>query len=603
MTMKKTLAMLLVLAMVASLCCMMLVSAEETNLLAGKEYEISEQFRAGGADVGWGYSETAPISYPDNGFELTDGYVPTNEDAYDADCWTGFNQQTPAQKERGYAYINFDLGEVCSLSEFSFTALKDIPTGIQPAYDVEYLVSLDGEEYFSAGKNVLDTDALAALEDKAAHTFKTEVNVSARYIQIRFISYGWNFLGEIEAIGVVGGNAPAPGAGEEPAPEPEMFWLTHYNDGFVEGSGVIFTEEDTAGGWWIHVAFAPIAGVENAYEIVEITNGLADGSAAKVAVPEGGFVWAANYGNDYPSIYPDDSTAIDYTSPNCSDAIGRATAWKVGDKFVISGVDFETIPTSTPDVMWYDDAYVCTATIAPYVPSEEPVDPPVDPEPPVEEPKIWEDTYTVLENGNAQVDIPYGYTWTIDDIDGKIGGEDTTLITNQDAYMGCNPNWAITLYLEKQEDGSYVAIRNAIVGPGSAEAAGIEVDADHVAFVVHSSSSKPTDAEKYPNWLAKVVAMSVKEGDRFIIDTENMTVYAVIPGEDYEVPGDEPEIPSIGDFDGDGMIAESDVELMMENLVGSDDTLADADLDLDGNGAFDIYDCVLALQYIESLAE
>jgi hypothetical protein len=152
-----------------------------------------------------------------------------------------------------------------------------------------------------------------------------------------------------------------------------MFWLTHYNDGFVEGSGVIFTEEDTAGGWWLHVAFAPIAGVENAYEIVEITNGLADGSAAKVAVPEGGFVWAANYGNNYPSIYPDDSTAIDYTSPNCSDAIGRATAWVVGDQFVFDGVDFETIPTTTPDTNWYDDAYVCTSTITKYVPGEGPV--------------------------------------------------------------------------------------------------------------------------------------------------------------------------------------------------------------------------------------
>ena len=91
----------------------------------------------------------------------------------------------------------------------------------------------------------------------------------------------------------------------------EMFWVTHYNDGAVEGSGVIFTEADTAGGWWLHVAFAP---VEEGYQIVEISNGLSNGSGAKVAVPEGGFVWAANYGNNYPAIYgnPDD---IDYTSP------------------------------------------------------------------------------------------------------------------------------------------------------------------------------------------------------------------------------------------------------------------------------------------------
>ncbi len=151
----------------------------------------------------------------------------------------------------------------------------------------------------------------------------------------------------------------------EPSSATHTFWLTHYNDGKVEGSGVIFTKEDTAGGWWLHVAFAPIEGAENAYEIVDISNGVGDGMATPVEVPAGGFVWAANYGNDYPWIY-DDPNAIDYTSTNCTNAITRAFAWSIGDRFVIEGVDFETIPTTTPDVMWYDEAYVCTATIAPY---------------------------------------------------------------------------------------------------------------------------------------------------------------------------------------------------------------------------------------------
>lgn len=149
----------------------------------------------------------------------------------------------------------------------------------------------------------------------------------------------------------------------EPSAETEVFWLTHYNDGKVEGSGVIFTSEDTAGGWWLHVAFAPIDGVKNAYEIVEISNGVADGLASPVAVPEGGFVWASNYGNDYPSLGMGDT---DYTNYNCTAAITRAFAWAVGDQFVIEGVDFETIPTSTPETLWYDDAYVCTSTITPY---------------------------------------------------------------------------------------------------------------------------------------------------------------------------------------------------------------------------------------------
>lgn len=144
--------------------------------------------------------------------------------------------------------------------------------------------------------------------------------------------------------------------------EDRLFWVTHYNDGTVEGAGVIFTEEDTAGGWWLHVAFAPTktAGV---YEITAITNGLSDGSATAVEVPEGGFVWAANYGNDYASM---EGGGINYTSETCTSAIEYAKTWSVGDRFAVHGVDFESVPTSTSELNWYDAQYVCTATIAPH---------------------------------------------------------------------------------------------------------------------------------------------------------------------------------------------------------------------------------------------
>lgn len=148
--------------------------------------------------------------------------------------------------------------------------------------------------------------------------------------------------------------------------EAEMFWVTHFNDGTSEGAGAIFTENDTAGGWWIHVAFAPaqVEDLENVYEIVELTNGIADGSATTVAVPEGGFVWAINVGNDYITLGSGDT---DFTSPNCNAMVASAQLWRVGDKMQFTGLDLEglTVPTDTADVMWYDDAYVCTATWAP----------------------------------------------------------------------------------------------------------------------------------------------------------------------------------------------------------------------------------------------
>ena len=153
--------------------------------------------------------------------------------------------------------------------------------------------------------------------------------------------------------------------------------------------------------------------------------------------------------------------------------------------------------------------------------------------------KTYENTYVVSEKTNddgttekvASVEVPYGYTWTIDDVDGTIGGEDATICTTQDAYNACNPNWAITLYVEKQADGTYVALKDAIVCPGTAANAGIEVGGDKIAIVIHSASSNPDLDAQYGNWMGKIVAVSVKAGDVFKIADDMTTVYAVVPGE------------------------------------------------------------------------
>ena len=173
------------------------VSTEGNNVAAGKTYEISEQFRMGGQDVNWGWDENAAISYPDENYELTDGYVPTNDDAYSAACWMAFHNNTPAQAERGYATVKMDLGEIYELSTIVLTSLKDTDAGITCPYKIEYLVSEDGENWYSA--TVLDITAdLDGLADKSAHTLTAEVDVTARYLEIRLTSYGWAFLGELE---------------------------------------------------------------------------------------------------------------------------------------------------------------------------------------------------------------------------------------------------------------------------------------------------------------------------------------------------------------------------------------------------------------------
>ena len=136
------------------------------------------------------------------------------------------------------------------------------------------------------------------------------------------------------------------------ADDASPLWLTHFNDGSLEGAGVIFTSADTAGAWWHHVAFAPIEGVENTYEIVEICYG--DGNAYSLTIPEGGFVYAINTGNNWPSLFEqngatgDGATGLwfddaehaampDYTSETCTTAFTMVNGWCVGLTFKISG--------------------------------------------------------------------------------------------------------------------------------------------------------------------------------------------------------------------------------------------------------------------------
>ncbi len=170
--------------------------------------------------------------------------------------------------------------------------------------------------------------------------------------------------------------------------EEEVFWVSAYNDTMIEGAGVVFNKPFTDCTWWILVAFAPVEGADNAYEITAMVDGVADGSASPLDVPEGGFVYGLNTGNDWASIveqakaagnlesqwwYSSYQNDPDYYSTNfvndaCNSMIATVRTWSVGDKFVITGIDFETNtpPTSTPDLAWYSDDYVCVATYSVY---------------------------------------------------------------------------------------------------------------------------------------------------------------------------------------------------------------------------------------------
>ncbi len=161
-------------------------------------------------------------------------------------------------------------------------------------------------------------------------------------------------------------------------PEAESpFYVVAFDDGSKEGAGAIFTEEDTAGAWWIHVALKPVEGAADTYEVVEISDGIEGGGAVALDIPEGGFVYGVNTGNNYPALLEKDPSKTEYkdkpnyTSTACNDMIAQARKWAVGDQITIKGVDIanKVVPTSTPDKEWYEDGYVCTATYAKYDPN------------------------------------------------------------------------------------------------------------------------------------------------------------------------------------------------------------------------------------------
>ena len=153
----------------------------------------------------------------------------------------------------------------------------------------------------------------------------------------------------------------------ETAQSTRTLWVTGinlHNDNIqktdLEGMGVIFTRDYYGGSWWIHVAFAPVW--DGTYEVVDIVDGIPNGGGYALDIPEGGFVWAANYGNDYYSLGIGDT---DYKNPGANECIALAKSWEIGDRFYINNVDFEgeTVATSTPDLAWYDDSYECLSQI------------------------------------------------------------------------------------------------------------------------------------------------------------------------------------------------------------------------------------------------
>ena len=192
------------------------------------------------------------------------------------------------------------------------------------------------------------------------------------------------------------------------------------------------------------------------------------------------------------------------------------------------------------------------------------------------------DSYGIyVEDGIYILDNSYGYVFEIDDVNGTIDGEDATLITTASAYNSCNPNWAISVQLRPTDDGNYEVVK-VVECPGSASAAGISLQSGDKILVVHSAASYPG---AYENWLSKIAAVALKEGDIIAISSDNKTATVIGPAE-VEEP-EQPTEPEVTEPE----VTEPEVTEpeVTEPEVTEPEVTEPADPDADGDGILDCY--------------
>ena len=309
--MKKTLATLLVVALVASLCGVMFVSAEEVNVALGKTWTTD----ADDADAGTGYVGN-----------VTDGTI-EETGAYDTTLWFGADRRKT--DDDAFAMV-FDLGETYdSLSKVNLHVWPAAASGIVVPASIDVYTSADGETYTKVG-------SVSEFDGTGPQWVTVEFDaVAARYVKIDFVSsvegdtgVFW-FSSEIEII-----NTTATGS-DEPEDEPEApttntISVSHVNRYAWECfSCMVITGEGNHSGSYDHNAFDAtkyiVIKVEN--DVVTAIEGA--GVAKTLTAPAEGYLL--------------------YCAPNDSASMAAAANVKVGDVVVECTVDLATnVASETP---------------------------------------------------------------------------------------------------------------------------------------------------------------------------------------------------------------------------------------------------------------
>ncbi len=129
---------------------------------------------------------------------------------------------------------------------------------------------------------------------------------------------------------------------------------------------------------------------------------------------------------------------------------------------------------------------------------------------------VMAEEYTIDASGNAVFENTIGYTFKIDDVNGAIKGEDSTVLTSVDGLGKCGV-WSVYFVADHVSDNVYVAATNG-TSMGGNPANVTSLSEGQIIVVIHSASSRPTEAATYPNWEACARASAIHAGDYLVFE-------------------------------------------------------------------------------------
>lgn len=144
--------------------------------------------------------------------------------------------------------------------------------------------------------------------------------------------------------------------------------VTHINVEYsaYEGAGVVYTESSNGSiapygsfAWWNVIVFDWSA--SDKCFIVKSVNTAMNVDKSTTKIPENGFVYCCNTGNDYPSL--GDNSKPNYKTQAMNDTCAYIASIKEGDKVFLYGVDILNKTVDTNEELWYTKEYKSNAFI------------------------------------------------------------------------------------------------------------------------------------------------------------------------------------------------------------------------------------------------